>query len=121
MSEVVHQLYAAFEARDWAAAGAVLAPEVVYELPQSRERVRGRENYLRFNRDYPGEWHLTLDRTVTEGRQVVAWLTVTVGADVVVNLAWITLDEAGLVHRIVDFWPEPADPLPGRPDYVERS
>ena len=41
--------WAAAEARDWAAFGALLADGVVYEVPQSRERVSGREAYIRFN------------------------------------------------------------------------
>ena len=36
------------EARDWEGFGALLAEDVVYEMPQSRERVRGKEAYLRF-------------------------------------------------------------------------
>ena len=120
MVGVVPRLYAAFEARDWTAAAEVLAPDVVYELPQSRERVRGREDFLRFNRDYPGDWHLALVRTVTEGDQVVAWVEVSVDGIVGVNLAWITLDEAGLIRELVDFWPEPSAPRPDRPPYVQR-
>lgn len=46
------------EARDWAGWAALLDPDVVYELPQTRERIRGRGAYLQFNQEYPGDWHL---------------------------------------------------------------
>ena len=28
---------------------------MVYEIPQSRERIRGRDRYLQFNQEYPGD------------------------------------------------------------------
>jgi hypothetical protein len=37
----------------------LLAEEVVYEGPQTRERVRRRANNVRFNVEgFPGDWHL---------------------------------------------------------------
>ena len=44
--------------RDWAGLAALLAPDVVYELPQTRERIRGRDRYVTFNAEYPGDWHI---------------------------------------------------------------
>lgn len=45
--------WTALQARDWEGFEALLAEDVVYELPQTRERIRGRANYLRFNIEYP--------------------------------------------------------------------
>jgi predicted component of type VI protein secretion system len=47
--EVVAAYWAAAEARDWDAFGALLADDVVYRGPQTREQVRGRDPYVRFN------------------------------------------------------------------------
>ena len=47
--EVVAAYWAAAEARDWSAFGALLADDVIYRGPQTRERVRGRDGYIRFN------------------------------------------------------------------------
>ena len=56
--ELVERFIANLEARDWHAWVALLHPTVIYEIPQSRERIRGRDRYLRFNQEYPGDWHL---------------------------------------------------------------
>ena len=56
--ELVERFVTSLEARDWDTWAGLLHPDVVYELPQSRERIRGRDRYLRFNQDYPGDWHL---------------------------------------------------------------
>jgi len=45
------------EARDWEAWTALLAEDVVYEMPQTRERVTRRDALLRLNQEYPGDWH----------------------------------------------------------------
>ena len=45
-----------------------LAEEVLYEGPQTRERVRGRANDVRFNVEgFPGDWHLVVIRIIGEG------------------------------------------------------
>src|SRR5262245_43180017 len=56
--ELVERCIASLEARDWDTWAGLLDPAVVYEIPQSRERIRGRDRYLRFNQEYPGDWHL---------------------------------------------------------------
>ena len=46
--DVVAAYWAAAEARDWAGFAGLVAEQVVYEVPQTRERVRGRAAYIRF-------------------------------------------------------------------------
>ena len=59
--EVVAAYWAAAEARDWHAVGALLADDVIYRGPQTREQVRGRDRYIRFNVEgFPDDWHLTV-------------------------------------------------------------
>ena len=48
-AETVTRFWEGVDRRDWDAVGATLAPDVVYEVPQTRERVRGREAVVRFN------------------------------------------------------------------------
>ncbi|MBA3800263.1 MAG: nuclear transport factor 2 family protein, partial [Geodermatophilaceae bacterium] len=52
--QLIERFFEALDRRDWVGFAAVLHPEVVYEIPQSRERIRGRDRYVRFNREYPG-------------------------------------------------------------------
>ena len=71
--ELAERFIARLEARDWDAWAGLLHPAVVYEIPQSRERIRGRDRYLRFNRDYPGDWHLRPKVTIADERHGVVW------------------------------------------------
>jgi ketosteroid isomerase-like protein len=108
------------ERRDWEGFGALLADDVVYEMPQSRERVRGKQPYLRFNKEYPGDWHLRVRRIVADGDHAAAWLDTNVGEDYQDACIWFELDDAGRIARITDFWPDPYDPPAGREHLVER-
>ena len=108
------------EARDWNAFGALLADDVVYELPQTRERIRGRDAYVQFNREYPGNWHLSVQRITGSGSHAASWLSFRVDDGEETGLTFFDLDANGRIAHITDFWPEPYEPPAGREHLVER-
>ena len=76
--EVVAAYWAAAEARDWTAFGALVADDVMYRGPQTREQVRGRDAYLRFNVEgFQYDWHITVQRIVAEDRHAASWIEFT--------------------------------------------
>ncbi len=117
---IIENYWAAAERRDWAAFGALLASEVVYEMPQTRERVRGREPYVRFNAEFPGDWHVDVERVVGDGRHAASWTRFRVDGSEQPGLCFFDLGADGTIERITDFWPEPYEPPPGRVHLVER-
>lgn len=119
-ADTVRRYWRSAEDRDWDAFAATLAPDVLYEVPQTGERVRGREAYLAFNQAYPGDWHLTLDRLVADEAGAVSWTSFAVDGETMTGLCFFTFDAEGRVHSVADFWPEPYDPPPGREHLVER-
>ena len=113
--------WAAAEARDWDAFGQLLADDVVYQGAQTRERVRGRDAYIRFNVDgFPGPWHLQVERIVGEGRHAASWIEITGPEARQPGLCFFELDETGLIARIDDFWPDPYELPASRAHLVER-
>ncbi|RZU77003.1 SnoaL-like protein [Micromonospora kangleipakensis] len=112
--------WAACEARDWERFGTLLADDMVYDLPQTRERIHGRAAYLRFNQEYPGDWHVSVVRAVGDGRRAATLITVTVDGTPTPATTFFDLDESGLIQAITDFWPEPYDPPAGREHLVQR-
>ena len=117
--EAAHAYVDRLERRDWAALADLLADDVVYEMPQTRERIRGRDAYLKFNMDYPGDWHLDPHQILADGHGAALRLDVRVGADRLAACVWLTVT-GGRITRIVDYWPEPYEPPPGREHLVER-
>ena len=118
---VAEAYWAAAEARDWGAFGALLADDVVYQASQTRERVRGRAAYVRFNVEgFPGPWHLEVERILGDGSQAVSWIEFTGSEGRQPGLCFFELNEAGRIARIDDFWPDPYELPAGRAHLVER-
>ncbi|MCP3817898.1 nuclear transport factor 2 family protein [Streptomyces sp. A3M-1-3] len=122
LRRTVETYWASAEARDWDTFASTLAEDVVYDLPQTRERISGRERYVRFNREYPGDWHLRIERIVADpgSGQAVSWTHFTVGLEEMYAVNLFTADAAGRIATITDFWPEPYEPPTGREHLVER-
>jgi ketosteroid isomerase-like protein len=115
---LAERYFATMAARDWDSFATLVAEDVVYELPQTAERISGRDSYLRFNREYPGDWRLSVTRLVVDGTAAAASMNFVVGAEEMVGLAFLET-AGGLVTRVTDFWPEPYAPPAGREHLVE--
>jgi len=124
LRKTVERFWAAAEARDWTAFAETLAEDVVYTLPQTRERIAGRERYVQFNREYPGDWHLRTERIVAEPGQVVTWAQFTVGLEEMYAITFFTREDSesgdDRITSITEFWPEPYEPPAGRDHLSER-
>jgi hypothetical protein len=111
------------EARAWDRFAALLHPDVVYELPQTRERIRGRDRYVTFNVEYPGDWHLepvvVLADPAPGGRHASVLFRWRLDGDEQLAVVYLEVD-GGLVTKITDLWPDPYEPPPGREHLVER-
>jgi predicted ester cyclase len=119
--DVVAAYWAAAEARDWDTFGALLADDVIYHGPQTREQVRGRDPYIRFNVEgFPYDWHLTVQRIVGEGQHAASWIEFTGPEGTQPGLCFFDLTHHGKIARITDFWPEPYELPASRAHLVER-
>jgi len=101
--QVVAAYWAAAESRDWDTFADLVAEHVTYEAPQTRERVRGRTSYVRFNAEgFPGNWHLKVERIVGEGRHAASWVEFSDAGDHYPGLCFFDLDEDGRIARITE-------------------
>jgi len=119
--EVITAYWAAAEARNWEAFGALLADDVIYRGPQTREQVRGRDPYVRFNAEgFTYDWHLTVQRIVGEGQHAASWIEFTGPEGTQSGLCFFDLADDGKIAAITDFWPDPYDLPATRAHLVER-
>lgn len=118
----VENYWTAADLRDWDTFAATLADDVLYDLPQTRERIRGKERYLAFNREYPGDWRVRVERIVADGsgRQAAVRTLFTDGGQESHAVHFFTFDAQARINGITDFWPEPYEPPAGREHLVER-
>lgn len=119
--KVVAAYWAAVEARDWETLGSLVAEDVLYEVPQTRERVRGRSAYVRFNADgFPGDWHVEVERITGDERDAASVVRFSAAGETQPGVCFFDLGADGLIIRITDFWPDPYEPPANRAGLTER-
>ncbi|GAB3251098.1 nuclear transport factor 2 family protein [Chitinimonas naiadis] len=104
---VVAEYWRRMQSNDFAYAATILAEDYCLEWPQSKERLRGRENFTRMNSEYPahGRWTFTIHRIVGDEHEAVSDVSVTDGVQ---RARAITFSKvaAGLIVSQTEFWPE---------------
>ena len=118
---IVEQFWAAMQANDWVAAGALLHDDYTLDWPQSGERIRGRQNFTAVNANYPaaGPWRFTIHRIVADEGCVVSDVGVTDGAVSARAVTFSTLRDGKILHQ-TEFWPDPFDAPTWRTRWIER-
>jgi hypothetical protein len=120
-ARVVEELWRLFDERDWERASHLLAEDVVFEWPHSRETIRGRGNVIELNRIYPGWTSLRVDRLVAEGDRVASLVRVEADEGPVWAASFFEVRD-GLVRRCFELWVDEAvqDTPEWRQHLVER-
>lgn len=117
---IARTFWETLEARDWEAFGAVVIDDVVAWWPQSRERVRGREALVRFMAEFPGDWHLRVERDHVDSTGAATLIAFTSGGETVSGATFFELASDGRISGFTEFWPEPYEPPAGREHLVDR-
>jgi ketosteroid isomerase-like protein len=115
---VVEQLWVAFDVFDFEAAGELVSDDFICELPQSRERICGRENFVAFNANYPGRWRTRVERIVACGDTVVTDVALWSGDETARAVSFFELRDGKIVKE-TDYWPDPFEAPASRAQWVE--
>jgi ketosteroid isomerase-like protein len=120
--QVVEKFWAAMQTNDFSSAGEFLHDDYVLEWPQSGERIRGRENFVAINTNYPahGRWEFRIHRILAEGDEVVSDVGVTDGTIVGRAITFSTIRDGKIIYQI-EFWPDPFEPPAWRTEWVEKK
>ena len=105
--ELVREFYVRMNTNDFHSAALLLADEYVLEWPQSKERIRGRDNFVAVNEEYPayGRWLFTVNRIVGNETEAVSDVSVTDGTQTARAITF-TIVRAGRIVKQVEYWPE---------------
>ena len=93
----------------------VLSDEFVMEWPQSRERIRGADNFADMNNEYPttSRWTFRINRLVAHANEVVTQVSLTDGTQSAEPVSFFTI-ESGKITKLVEYWPDPFEPKANR-------
>lgn len=118
--DIVQEFWRLMATNDFASVAAVLGSEFVLEWPQTNERIRGAERFVRMNQEYPahGTWLFTINRLVGNEYEAVSDVSITDGVQTPRAISFFTTRE-GKITRIVEFWPEPCAAPANRAHLVE--
>jgi ketosteroid isomerase-like protein len=118
--EVATKFWLLMQSNDFRSVGAVLSDDFVLEWPQSKERIRGRDNFAAMNEEYPanGRWEFTINRMIGNDNEAVSDVTVTDGVVTAQALTFFTVKEEKIVE-IVEYWPESYEAAENRKHLVE--
>ena len=119
---IVSELWSRIQARDWSGVGELIAEDFVLEWPHDGVRLRGRENFVEFNREYPEGWSIEVLQILADGNTVVSEIRVphpTIGPFYALSFYEV---EAGLIARAREYWVEERheEPTPERARWFER-
>ena len=105
--EVVQRFWELMATNDFRAVGDVLADDYLLDLPQSNERIRGRDNFARMNEEYPshGRWQFSINRMVAGNAEVVTDVSVTDGVQSARVISFFSVANGRIIKQ-VEFWPE---------------
>jgi hypothetical protein len=116
---VVQQFWRSANRREWEPFAALLHPELLYLVPQTRECARGRANFVEVFRTWPGDWRADLTQLISEDNRAVSVVDFVVAGQTMTGISFFELS-AGLVRQITDHWPEPYEPPERATPCLER-
>ena len=103
-TDLVRELYEAYQRRDWNAAAELLHPDATLEMPATRERLTGREEVMGFQRDYPEPWgDLTVLRVLGDAGEACAEVEI-VASEHTFRLAAFWRAEGELLRDGIEYW-----------------
>src|SRR5262249_51009571 len=105
--KIVERFWELMRTNDFRSVGSVLGAEFVLEWPQSKERIRGRDNYAAMNEEYPryGRCESTINRIVGNDDDAVSDVLVTDGVQNARVISFFSV-RGGVIVKMVEFWPE---------------
>ncbi len=106
-------------ARQWDAFETLLAPDLGYEVPQTREYIDSGPGYSEMFRTWPGDWTATVQHLVCDGDKAVCVIDFAVAGATMTGIS-IFERRGGLIVKVTDYWPEPYEPPPRQTAHMKR-
>jgi ketosteroid isomerase-like protein len=118
--QTIERLWQLLEKQDWNAAGELLHDDFVQEWPQSGERIRGRDNCMAINQNYPGFPTQTRGRILAAGDLATSEVTLNYGGNIYRGVSIFEFRD-GRVVKETDYFAQPFKAPGWRSQWVERT
>lgn len=116
--EIVNKLWKFFDKRQFAEVAPLLADDFVCIWPQSKELIRGADNFIALNENYPGEWSINCKRVVDDGVQAVSEVELNYDGQVIYATSFFEFMD-GRITKMTEHWSDPYEAPEWRSKWVE--
>lgn len=106
---LVRKFLESIELRAWGDVAELLHPDFYAVFPQSGEQFT-REDYVRLNCEYPGEWHISIQNVLYAGDWIITEVDVSIEAKIDRAVSFFHI-ESSLIVELREYWPDPF-PIP---------
>ena len=106
-------------ARNWSEFKKLLADDLTYEVPQTREYIDSGNGYFEMFRTWPGDWRATIQHLVCEGDRAICVIDFDVGEDKMTGISIFEL-RSGRLAKVTDYWPAPYEPPVRETPHMKR-
>ena len=107
--ETVRALWQLFDEGRFEAVRDLLSDDFVADWPQTCERIRGPENFIALNANYPGKWRCQVERIVVQGDVVVSVVEISDGSHRLYAVSLFTVVE-GRIRTAREFFGDVGEP-----------
>ena len=116
-SATIFAFWQHFQARNWAAAHALLAPDFAAHWPHTGERFAGRDTFIAMNHEYPEGWTLR----VLEVTGTISQIEIIHGDERYVAASFFAVRE-GKLASVTEYWVQcgAESPPPWRRNFAEQ-
>ena len=116
---IIEDYWKAVNNRDWDTFEKLVSDDIIYTLPQTRERVTGLMAFRELNETYPGNWTLSLTDLIVDDYQAVSKISFINDNEEETGISFFEIYNSKIV-RITEYWPVPYDPPKRNCKHIEK-
>jgi hypothetical protein len=117
--DIVTELWTIFDARNYSQVKPLLHDDFVCIWPQSREIIRGANDFIELNENYPGMWSIKVIRTINTGNTVISEIELKFEEQIIYAVSFFEI-EAGKILRVTEYWGDSYEAPQWRSKWVEK-
>ena len=117
--ETVRALWRAFDEGRFGDARPLLSGGFTADWPQTRELIRGPDNFIALNAAYPGRWRCRVESLLREGERVVSLVEISDPSHRLWATSWFEF-EGGKIARAKEYFADAMEPPFDRGAWAER-
>lgn len=119
LEDTVRILWQAFDEGRFADIRPLLADDFTADWPQTRELIRGPDNFIALNAAYPGRWRCRIQTLLREGERVVSLVEISDGEHKLWATSWFDFED-GRIVKAREFFADAMEPPFDRSAWAER-